>query len=73
MPEPNDGPPTVPPGVCSCVGWFAVGTCVLFREVTTFTVASNEFIGGGKEKTEYQRNAAVYPSVITLRPFRWAW
>jgi single-stranded DNA-binding protein len=35
------------------VGWFAVGTCVLFRELTTFTVASNEFLGGGNEKSEY--------------------
>jgi Single-strand binding protein family. len=26
------------------------------KNVTTFTVASNEFIGGGKEKSEYQSN-----------------
>jgi single-stranded DNA-binding protein len=25
------------------------------KSVTTFTVASNQFIGGGKEKAEYQR------------------
>jgi hypothetical protein len=29
------------------------------RYVTTFTVASNEFIGGGKEKAEYQIKAEV--------------
>jgi len=29
------------------------------KNVTTFTVASNEFIGGGKEKAEYQVNSKV--------------
>jgi hypothetical protein len=27
---------------------------VAFRKMTTFTVASNEFIGGGREKAEYK-------------------
>jgi len=27
--------------------------------LTTFTVASNEFLGGGKEKAEYQVNGTV--------------
>jgi single-stranded DNA-binding protein len=31
------------------------------KNVTTFTVASNEFLGGGKEKAEYQCNAEVSP------------
>ena len=31
------------------------------KTVTTFTVASNEFLGGGKEKAEYQVNTTVYP------------
>ena len=29
------------------------------KNVTTFTVASNEFIGGGKEKAEYQVNTQL--------------
>ena len=29
------------------------------KVVTTFTVASNEFIGGGKEKDEYQVKGKV--------------
>ena len=29
------------------------------KNVTTFTVASNEFIGGGREKAEYQRKGKV--------------
>ena len=29
------------------------------KVVTTFTVASNEFIGGGKEKAEYQVKGKV--------------
>jgi single-stranded DNA-binding protein len=29
------------------------------KNVTTFTVASNEFLGGGKEKAEYHVNNAV--------------
>ena len=29
------------------------------KNVTTFTVASNEFLGGGKEKSEYQRKGTV--------------
>ena len=29
------------------------------KNVTTFTVASNEFLGGGKEKAEYQCNGKV--------------
>ena len=28
--------------------------------MTTFTVASNEFIGGGREKAEYQVKGEVY-------------
>src|SRR4051794_18179683 len=32
------------------------------KNVTTFTVASNEFIGGGKEKAEYQVKDKVYES-----------
>ena len=31
------------------------------KNVTTFTVASNEFIGGGKEKAEYQVKTKVCP------------
>ena len=31
------------------------------KNVTTFTVASNEFIGGGKEKAEYHVKGKVYP------------
>ena len=34
------------------------------KNVTTFTVASNEFLGGGKEKAEYQCNTKVYRSPI---------
>ena len=34
--------------------------------MTTFTVASNEFIGGGKEKSEYQVKARVYPRAVSL-------
>lgn len=33
------------------------------RFVTSFTVASNAFFGGGKEKAEYQCNDQVSPSV----------
>ena len=29
------------------------------KTVTSFTVASNEFIGGGREKAEYQRKGKV--------------
>ena len=29
------------------------------KNVTTFTVASNEFIGGGREKAEYQFKGKV--------------
>jgi len=29
------------------------------KNVTTFTVASNEFIGGGREKAEYQYKGKV--------------
>ena len=29
--------------------------------MTTFTVATNEFIGHRKEKAEYQSNGKVYP------------
>ena len=31
------------------------------RLLKTFTVATNEFIGHGKEKAEYQSNGKVYP------------
>ena len=34
--------------------------------MTTFTVASNEFIGGGKEKSEYLFKARVYPRSVSL-------
>jgi single-stranded DNA-binding protein len=30
------------------------------KNVTTFTVATNEFIGHGKEKAEYQCKGRVY-------------
>jgi len=34
--------------------------CVPARRITTtFTVASNEFIGGGREKAEYQCKGTV--------------
>jgi hypothetical protein len=29
--------------------------------LTTFTVASNEFLDGGKEKAEYQAKGKVHP------------
>ena len=32
------------------------------KNVTTFTVASNEFVGGGKEKAEYHVNGKVHQS-----------
>jgi hypothetical protein len=31
------------------------------ESVTTFTVASNEFLGGGKEKAEYQHKERFSP------------
>ena len=46
------------------------------KVVTTFTVASNEFIGGGKEKAEYQgcvtwrssrRASGRTPAISTIR------
>ena len=36
------------------------------KNVTTFTVATNEFIGHGKEKAEYQINSKVYLAATTL-------
>jgi single-stranded DNA-binding protein len=30
------------------------------KNVTTFTIASNEFLGGGREKAEYSRKGTVY-------------
>jgi single-stranded DNA-binding protein len=35
------------------------------KVVTTFTVASNEFIGGGKEKAEYHFKGKVYRRIAS--------
>ena len=35
------------------------------KNVSTFTVASNEFIGGGKEKSEYQVKGKAYRRIAS--------